>query len=411
MFCTKCGQIVPDGTSFCTNCGAKLGNAAGGAGQPMTPQRPVGGQSGYGAPAGPAFGVIKSACSSPVALIAAIAYTVTTIIGIISAFNGVSPALEVLNNSMYTFGAGDIVQEMGGLITFFTILCLLPSIFMTIGLWLTYVSASDSLSPLVKTNGLSMLKVVLNVLTVLMIVGGAALEILLMVVLAGASDYLGSYMTGYIIGAMLALAALFVVCIIGYLKASGLVRDMKNTALTGAPYRVSAYLGVYAFILGGLSIIQCFDNEGALMIISCLSSAAASIAFGVFVFSYRSQMNLLLGPAGYAAPAMNNGAYRQQGYNAAQGAVNGYGQPVSYARPVQQPQAQPSSYAQPRPVAQPQPAVQPQPAAQSQPVAQPQPAAVEPASHGEQIVTCESCGNSYEAKYQFCPHCGNERKQ
>ncbi|HWP79297.1 MAG TPA: TIGR00266 family protein [Candidatus Acidoferrum sp.] len=37
MFCTKCGSKLPDGTLFCSNCGAQLGGAPGG----QMPQKPA----------------------------------------------------------------------------------------------------------------------------------------------------------------------------------------------------------------------------------------------------------------------------------------------------------------------------------------------------------------------------------
>lgn len=329
MICKRCGETVPDGSSFCPSCGAELGAGAAeekqpkgrelsvcGEKSPKEPNRlPVYGKEVCEGSAGSAFGVIKSACSSPAAFTATIAFTVSTLLGVIT-------LCFVMTNSVFL-----LFYPLGSVITILYAFHVLLSILITIGLWRTYVSAADSRSPRVKTNGLSIIRVGLIISSVMTIVNGAVFEIILIVYLF---DLLYSGIAGYIICAMTVVAVVVALRYISYLNGAKLAKDMINTALTGYAYRVPDFLSWFLVMLGGesLLILAAGLAVGVFLLIALgLFSTAALIAFGVFLSSYSRQMKRLT-----------------QGSSAAQGAGS-EGNAQGSA-----PSAQPQIFAQPEPV-------------------------------------------------------------
>ncbi len=316
MICKRCGKTVPDGASFCPSCGAKLEAAADGEEYPAEqPRMPICGQAGYEGAAAQAFGVIKSACSSPAALTAAIMVTAATLLELSLSFD-------------LFFWFSFSLRPQGSVIA---ILCTLPSILITFGLWLTYVSAANRRRPWVETNGFLIIRVGLIALTVLTIVEATVTGIFLFIcvlLLDGRYTVIDDiYFWAMSAVAIVVVALVIVLLSMGCLKGAKLTKDMKNTALTGSVHEVPRFLSTFVYILEGKSVFILAAGlvvRQILIIALSLCQITALIAFGIFLSSYSSQMSLLTGRGG------NIGEYRQ-GSDAAQ--ENGNSQPQILTQP------------------------------------------------------------------------------
>ncbi len=386
MFCTKCGQNVPDGTTFCTNCGAKLG-APGPAARPAAPM------GGYQRPTGSAaLSTLKSTFASPLALAAIIAYSVTVLCSLINVISGMSGSANYLYMIASMTGLGYEIMQYGSLITVIVVLLMVPQVLIAVGMWMTYVSAADPLSPSLRTGGLTVNRVISIVYGVLMCILTAVMDIVLFVLIAEMDGY---FDTGYLVGILLAATAALVLVIVFYFKSAKLIKEFSDTALTGiAPAKVSVFVPVMSIIIGVFSFISLFSTRGAIPIISCLCSAAASILFGVLIFMYRSKVVLPAVPAGMAGYSPVRAP--QAGYNPQPGVY----QAPSYNPAQQQAQAPSAGYTPSASFTQPRPQTQPQP--QAAPAAAP--------AAEQQLVTCAKCGSKFNAEYNVCPYCGQPKQ-
>ena len=188
MFCSNCGIENVEGAVFCKNCGKNLTQPA----VPVKAAKPPLSNN-------PVLNVIKKVASSPLFLVAIIAYSVQILGSVITAAASGPLFSGMIYNILYEFGA-DIPYEFynildsiamagSGPVIVGTIIGLIPTILICIGLWITYASARSRTSDTMKTSGLTMIKVI----TVIQLVGTclclAAFEIFLMfAVVASAAE-------------------------------------------------------------------------------------------------------------------------------------------------------------------------------------------------------------------------------
>lgn len=382
MYCTNCGTQNADDASFCRNCGSPLKKSQTGYQQPY--QAPRYRQAPYSQRPASSAGtaVLRNVCSSPVALVAIIAYTAAAFF---SFLNAVFNSYGILSNFYQIADLLDMrsfYRTLSGSFVALSIIAMIPTVLIAVGLWLTYTSAASKTSAGVKTIGLTIIKVVLIVN--LSIIGGllAIVEIVEIVALSTVSQvssYYGYYgsassvMTGSLVGVMIVIAIALALVILFYVKAVKTVNTIRQTAQSGVPSdNVSVFVAVMSFIMGGFTVISIIGSYGALAVFSNLCSATAYITFGVFLLSYRGKMRTAVYGAGYAN-------FRQQPYTS----QTPYGTPNDFT-------VQDTNYGQ---------------SADAE-----QETAETGGNAPQQLVTCSRCGGQYNVSQGQdcrCPYCGN----
>ena len=289
MFCSNCGIENAEGAVFCKNCGKNLTQPS----APVKVAKPPLSNN-------PTLNVIKKVASSPLFLVAIIAYSVQ-ILGSVIVAAGSGPLFSgMIYNILYEFGA-DIPYELydildgiamagSGPVIVGTIIGLIPTILICIGLWITYASARSRLSSGMKTSGLTMIKVI----TIIQLVGDcltlAAFEIFLMfAVVASAAEAYGFVVVIFVFIVILG-TAMYILQIIYLSKIVKSINTAKNTIATGVPSnKVSSFLAVWAFVSAAGFIFS--------LPASFISSAAAItslICFGLVIFKYKAEMRALM---------------------------------------------------------------------------------------------------------------------
>ena len=302
MFCAKCGIENAEGAAFCKNCGHNLNSV-------VTPsvQETLAAKTPLSSH--PVLNVVKKLASSPLFLVAVIAYSAQILFSIVNSA-GTGAKVEMFlyqlldrlgGNVPYEFydivdgisRIGDIPYVLG------TIIGLIPSFLICAGLWMTFASAKSRMFDGMKTSGLTMIKV----LTILQLIGSciavAAIELLLFVAVIGiaATEYAPGAAIAILVLLVLVVAASYTLQIVYFAKIIKSLNAAKNTILTGVPTaKASRFVAVWAFI----------SAFGALFSLtsSFLSSAAtitSLICFGILIYKYNSSMRMI--PVPTPAPA------------------------------------------------------------------------------------------------------------
>lgn len=379
MFCPKCGTQNADGVSFCQNCGSPLT-----ASQP-TYQQPYQ-ASQYQQPmysqalvSSTGLATLKKVCSSPVALVAIIAYTAAALFSFLNSVSGSSGIFGYLYQLADMLDMEDMVGELYYAVRSTSIVSavigMIPTILIAVGLWLTFASAASKSQTGMKTGGLTLVKVILIINLVFICIALAAVEIIALVAVVNLADsYYGSSMVGPLVGVMLGVAIAMTLVILFYVKAVKTINTIKLTAQNGIPSdKVSVYVAVIAFIMGGFTALSIIASYGAFALLANLCSATASITFGVFLLSYRGKMRI----------AANGGEYANV-------------QQQAYVPPT-------PSYSVPG-------APTPQSANYNQPTGASQDTTVLTSNAPQQLITCSKCGGQYgtiQGQKCRCPYCGN----
>lgn len=379
MLCPKCGMQNADGVSFCQNCGTALTASQPGYQQPyQTPQYQ---QTTYTQQPTSSTGltVMKKECSSPIALVAIIAYSTAALFSFINSVSGSSGILRYLYQIANAFDMEYMMRDLFYMIrsasVAFTIIGMIPTIFIAVGLWITYASAASKSQVGMKTGGLTLVKVILIINLVFKCIVFAIVEIIAIVAIFNISNsYFGSAMVAPLVGLMIGIAIGMTLIILFYVNAVKTINTISLTARTGNPSdKVSVYVAVMSFIMGGFMVLSIITNFGVFALLANLCSATAYITFGVFLISYRGKMRVAANGAGY---------------------LN-----------AQQPTCVPPmpSYSVPG-------APTPQSANYNQPMAPSHDTTVLTGNAPQQIITCSKCGGQYgtlQGQKCRCPYCGN----
>ena len=361
MFCPNCQTQNPDGVGFCGRCGTPLT-------APAAPAAPAYGQPAP-APVSPAMAAVKKLCASPMVLIAAILFTVNFFLGLVNVITqsdelGYAYAAILYEMGLSGTGLADMLRDVVDLIIPIYLIGSIPTIFVLIGLWITYTGNLNRQSPLGSTGGLGLIKagMIIEMIVMCLVMGLASIG-----TIGGGIALTDSYYSRdeapYLIGMGFGFLLVLVFAIVYYVLILKSLTAAKVTLKTGKVVkRASAFVGVMCFItaaFNALSLLMNMEDMGALNLVVSLCSVTAAVLFGILIFSYRSKTAPFV--VVYAQPAYAQPMYQQ---------------PV-YQPPYQQPVYQQPTYAQPtQPVYQPpvaQPAYQPapQPVAVAAPVAEP----------------------------------------
>ncbi len=367
-FCSNCGAQTNDGSAFCMNCGASLLAASStssmsstgswgqtqqttGAWSPTPQYQPT-----YAVqPSSHAIGVLKRVAASPLFLIATILTTLGILLRFISSLTGGNDIVASIVAALYQNGVlsywdymefldayGEIYSVMNGINILSTLISLVPIILVAIGLWLTFGAGMSKSRADFSTTGLTMVKVINIINLVFECIGygiGLILFVVMMIGVSAVSSYASSYSSYYGYGSNYAhtvagvsigviaicaiiLIAVAVLRIFWYVKINQSINAATGTARTGnGNMNASTYVGVFCFIgaaCGFIGLIfSIFTFTTVLSVITSLCSVAASILFGIVLFTYRSSMarlattpmplNMGMGTGGFAPqPNMMN---------------------------------------------------------------------------------------------------------
>lgn len=319
MFCPRCGNQNEQGANFCKVCGAPLAGAPAPAAGASAPQWTYGG-AGAGVNAIP---TLKRLCSSPKALTAVIAFTASIVFGLINSFVDYSGMLDavfgyiVRTEPRLAYMIRDYMDSAEGPAVLNIIIGMLPKIVLAAGLWMTYAAAANKRDGGMKTAGITMAKVILVIDLILACVGIAlALGLVLVVIAAIGSnaDFIreADALIVLMVIILLVIIAAAAVAIPFQALALRTANTIKNTAMTGrVSDRVSGYVAVMSMIIGGFAALGALGSlRSWSALLNNLSTAVYSIAFGMFIFSYRDAMRQLMSGTAYSAavPPQPSGA-------------------------------------------------------------------------------------------------------
>lgn len=314
-FCQNCGTELTNDAAFCQNCGVpahKEQQSAQPQPQPQPqPQYNYVPQPRYtAAPATPAIAVLKKVASSPLCLTGIIAFTLTLVLNLINAMsvgNIINTIIGNLYNLAYSLDSyelyemlemitpyinGGLISSGAGIVSFFS---MLPSILIAVGLWLIFAAAINKKTSGFSTTGLTIIKVITIINLVFCSIGyGLSGVILLIFACILAAEGIPAALIIMLIF-ILIFAGAVALSIIYYAKT---IKSLNSAIGIAANTNISAYASSYvgvicwiAAITGLFSIITAFGFAGKL---SALCSCVASACFGMLIFKFKGQMNMLL---------------------------------------------------------------------------------------------------------------------
>ena len=348
MFCSNCGAKLADGTSFCPECGTPVKQNTPAQGtysqNPVNNGAPVYSynHAGYSyngnaqrqnsavnAAGNPLFGILKNLGSSPLFIVCASLFTLSLLLSFWYAVGGQNQIVGAIYRMAREFGFDDYLwsyfNPISTGIKVYSVISLVPSILVAVGLWMTFASAHNKYEPSVKTAGLTMIKVINCINLLWSIIVLAVVEILGIVSIVGITSvsynaydsYYGyyekpsAYMIGFVVGFMIAFAVVFFFEILFLAKINKTINSMKNAANNGNVKNLaSSYVAVILIISAVFSLIGMVATLfSPIAAFQALVTCAMNICFAVLIFSYNSKVRPFCGLQ------QNTYAYAPQTYN------------------------------------------------------------------------------------------------
>lgn len=334
--CPVCGQPVEEAWKACPHCGSPLGEEGTGPRYAQTPgAAPQGGETagpryaqgpgtgpreeettgprytqapGADARGGPAYGTaptgwdtepptlrwVRQTIRSPLYLTATIGYCCTIVFSLASTFR--SGMAAVTNTAVYSlmgssYGTSSWMGELNNWLPLAygssvgaALLGQLPGILVAIGLWMLYVSASDTSGAPLKTAGLSLIRGV-QIFQLVMLGLMVLLLILSFFVMMAATGFYD--MTSVIPVVLLFLVLIAVILgLVGfyYARLIATINGFRRTIWTGqAQGPVSLFVAVISALGGVLPLFQVLLGE-AFATLASIGGAVAGIAFAILLF-------------------------------------------------------------------------------------------------------------------------------
>lgn len=361
--CPKCSSQLDDNAKFCPRCGVELQAYNAENTESTTPTEPTVNNTApqpqyqqlpYYTPPMPMYGTqpkaapqsvlstLKSVCSSPVILVALVAFSLTTVFNIAHAFFVQTDIFGNLYAVLIRFGLAefafelaenmrDVTNIVNSTSIVQTVISQLPSILIVLGSWLAYASAANKNGP-IKTGRLTLVKVVVIINFICTFVSLAFITLAVGVLGAAAADNGHEFLAPRFIAAAIVLFFVLAFVVLYYVLLIKTVNAIKNTAKTCTPhYKASVFVAVCLFIMLISDISSIISAAQALISgyvapLSAMISAFAGIcaavshlAYGMFIFTYRSRMKKLYDgmyryaavPGYYFPPQMNGQGYYQ----------------------------------------------------------------------------------------------------
>ena len=465
MICRQCGRYLPDDSRFCPGCGTTVQIAPQ---YPVPPQPPVyqpvyqhvpqqdtNGQP-LEQPDSPHLVALKKLAGSPMMLIAVIGYTLGIFGSLINAI-AINYDLSQLINYLFVYFGDTINYYVGSENIASTIINLIPTALISLGLWLTYGSARKKKG--MSTAGINIIKV----LSIIFLVGICIISAVwvfayfIVAVTSQSTESVAVFAIALVIvGAIIAAAIVFAIVlqarIIGSLNAAAGVintgRPTKKVSVFLALVLIfsavgSLFAGICLMSMGGLlpeiknlisqvpeleqfpvDMLSASLGETLLVMgIPCLISAVTNFLFALLIFRYRANVQKLV-----VAPPAPVEAYEPYPYAPAAPVVEEAPAEVAAAEeipaeapsveeaPTEEPAAEEipaeAPVAEEAPVEEPvvevAPVVEEAPSAEETLVEAPAPAPV--VEELPAFIYCIECGQKLVATAKFCSRCGHPQK-
>ncbi|MBQ7058498.1 MAG: hypothetical protein IJM83_04255 [Firmicutes bacterium] len=353
----------------------------------------------------PGLKALKNSFGSPIYLIATIAFTLTLVLSLVEAFvpsaSMLGSIVSLIQQYAYQFGVpipdefGDITALMSGSSIAGTIVGMIPSILIALGMWLIYSSAKKASIP-ASTAGYSILQVMNIISMVLMCIATLMLVIfgiIGLVALNSLSGYYGGSSSGTMAVAAICLLigiVIMIFVIIYFAKLAAIYSISKDVLrYNRSAKKISMFVIVINFIalfFSAIGTVSTLVSASAMIVLpttyvlmtvlSAVASFVASLLQTLTFVRARQEFSALTenkGAAGYQSYNFETGAYNTGSFNTGAIPQTGYQQPYQAPRPAQPQYQQPQTpYQQQAPYqAQPQYQQRPiQPQAPSQPIPQ-----------------------------------------
>ena len=309
MICKQCGHELHDGALFCANCGAKivLDETA------VAPDAPVAPIASAAPPQDDLSGVLSKLASSPLFLIAAISYTLTVVLNLISMLFHETPLDDIVRF------VWNISPNLASYIRSFrfdnylaiAILCLLlgilPGLLTVAGIWTAFGTAKARKKSI---TGLSIIRMVAIITLIASGALFAGLFIMSTLALSGGvayyfyNTYDNQKAFVFCLVLLIVMIAAFVLGLIYFIKTIKTLNVMRRTIADDYPAgNVSLFVAVIQMLIGTVALynlgtlfsylpeyIAYAPGRALLALVQAMAAAAAPICFGLFLFLYHARM-------------------------------------------------------------------------------------------------------------------------
>lgn len=255
--------------------------------------------------------VIRTMATSVLFLVGTIGYSVYVLFELLGSFSGGSELMSMMNRIMAESGTYssmdyETMQILSGVFgstsVISTLFSLLPAMVAVAGIWMIFAAARQNKLPGIAATGLTMVRVIVIIQLVFSCITVFAVAIIGLLAIIGTGSLAGYYGDGasvvvILVLVMLVLLAICAIDVIYNVKLSGMVKQMKETLVTGRPNaRVSLFVEIICYIEGAGSAISSLSSLAGLSIFGFLGNAGmatASICFGILLRQYRGKMQAL----------------------------------------------------------------------------------------------------------------------
>ena len=279
--CFRCKNRIANDASFCPVCGVDFTRLS----EPNSLVIPT----------------LKKMATSPLYLACAIAYTCQIVFSICSLIWDRASVISMLQEYLgsgaasleMSMAVNSLSQDFSGIdVAFF--LAYIPTILMSVGIWMLFLSAKNETNDTLNPSGLTFVKVSTIISIVCLILTTLFVEFIFFI-LAWAFKGIADDLSSVVVTLMVMFAVFMVFPIFMYIKVVTTVNTMKRTIQTQVPsYKVSVFVAVMSIVSGAGQIISLLNSISLFSVLSTVSMAVACIGFGVFLFRYRKEMQMLM---------------------------------------------------------------------------------------------------------------------
>ena len=310
MFCKDCGAQLASDTRFCPHCGSA---------QAVTPPNET-----ITPPTEPDFAdkvraTAKKVGSSTAFLVATICITFVQIFGLLT-MTPAGNSFEAYSDIFAAFGTAGLkmLASLENLSLVTDILGMIPSILITLGLWITFFSCTRR-KPKVNTAGLTMIfavNLVQMVLSCLILLSAMSA----LAAIYACADFLPAnddIVETIALAVGLVLLMIFAFVLVYYIKVCTTISNIRSTLKTGVPNKKASrfvailchisggiliFSGIFSLLSAGIVTLDSYYDESLsyalpyeifLSAVTSLLTATAQIIFGALLFTYRRKMKTL----------------------------------------------------------------------------------------------------------------------
>ena len=268
---------------------------------------------------------IKALAGSPLFLAGAVLTSLTLVLSVIQAFIPVD-YIHMISNIMQmlpmelrsAIDFEDLYSELyaaqsAGTIS--TLISMIPSLIVSglgvAALWITFASGRDTKSPLLKTSGLTILKVLqiiglvgLGLLALMVVIGLVIAGVVFAMISSEVSSYERAMFNAvmWICISVLVIALIVLAVMIVYsIKVIGSLNAAKKAIDTGkAVKKASMFVAIVSFIIAAIGIFNLYGDfvlTGWFSLLTGICSVGTQIVFGICIIQFNKKIGALIEPA------------------------------------------------------------------------------------------------------------------